>query len=284
MDEFMEVSEHFDKLAGKLARYSYRNDHTMNAVRLKIVLSILSGIKTGRLLDLGCGEAYTTNRFLDAGWDAYGHELSGALVEKARTYLKINSHDPTRICCGSATDLSRYGDESFDLVTCLGVAYYIKDQDAMYREVCRVLKPNGLFICSHQNDLFSLFTFNKYTVDFYRRNVFKDLVESDRYEKELRELLTRSQEPQVHQVGSARDSLQLYPENPLTIGGKLNSFGFLIERPLIYHGWHNVPPLIMGEEERRTSEMVDIDHTDDWRGLFMAAHFIFTATKRSRST
>lgn len=279
MSDLLKIKSHFDQLSGKLGSFSYRHEFTMNSVRLKIVLNILSGLPRGRVLDLGCGEAFTTCELLRAGWDAQGLELSHELVEGAQKYLVKNGYESDRIAEGSATDLSAYDDNSFDVVTCLGVAYYISDQERLYKEVNRVLRRGGIFICSHQNEMFSLFTFNKYTVQFFEKYIFNDEEDNPQLINKLKLLIANPEEPRKHEDGSSRDELVMYPENPLTIAEKIGKYGFELSQPIIYHGWHKLPPLLMGEAEKKASEKEDINHTTDWRSLFMAAHFLFISKR-----
>lgn len=278
--------KHFDKIAHSLREEAYANENTMNAVRLKITQSILKKYPLGNLLDIGCGGGNTTYSFLKDGWSAVGVDFSANMVKEANTYIKSKHGSDNLIKKATATDLSIFPDASFDVVLCLGVLYYVEDVDAAYKEIFRVLKPGGIFICSHQNELFDLFTFNKYTLRFFRNHVYP-LVDGEKESREIelenliKSLISFPEEPKNHDKGSSRDTVMTYPENPLTFPGKMKSYGFTVKSEPYYHGFHLMPPLTMKKEThlKVESEQKQYKLRNDWRGLFMAAHFLFEMQK-----
>ena len=280
------AEKHFDEVAHYLREESYSHKNTMNAVRLKITQNILKKYPFGNLLDVGCGGGNTTNSFLEDGWSAVGVDFSKNMVKEANTFIKSKHGSDNLIRQASATDLSVFPDASLDVVLCLGVLYYIKDVNAAYKEIFRVLKPGGIFICSHQNELFDLFTFNKYTLRFFKNHVFPLVDDGEnKHEIELenlvKSLITHPDEPKKHDKGSGRDTVLTYPENPLTFPNKMKSYGFTVKSDPHYHGFHLMPPLAMEKEThlKVESEQKQYELRNDWRGLFMAAHFLFEMQK-----
>ena len=87
-----------------------------------------------------------------------GHIVTaGDFVEHNVTEIKKKQaqnsvlHD---IYVGSATDLSRFSDESFDIVLNMGAYYHITDKEEREKsisECLRVLRPNGLLFLSYLN-------------------------------------------------------------------------------------------------------------------------------------
>lgn len=60
------------------------------------------------------------------------------------------------IYTGSALDLSRFADDSFDVVLCMGALYHLldaKDRDICIRECLRVLRPGGILVCAWESHL-----------------------------------------------------------------------------------------------------------------------------------
>jgi ubiquinone/menaquinone biosynthesis C-methylase UbiE len=280
------AQKHFDEIAHYLREEAYAHENTMNSVRLKITRSILKKYPIGNLLDIGCGGGHTTYSFLKDGWSAVGVDFSENTVKEANAFIKTQHGPDNLIQQASATDLSTFPDASLDVVLCLGVLYYIEDVNAAYKEIFRVLKPGGIFICSHQNELFDLFTFNKYTLRFFRNHVFP-LVDGEKDKREIelenlvKSLITHHDEPKKHDQGSGRDTVLTYPENPLTFPSKMKSYGFTVKSEPYYHGFHLMPPLAMKKEThlKVESEQKQYELRHDWRGLFMAAHFLFEMQK-----
>ncbi len=69
---------------------------------------------------------------------------------------------------------------SYDTVLALNVLAYLDDNSCsdFYRQAARILRIGGKLIVTHSNELFDLFTFNKYTVAFYEKHFGVEGVES----------------------------------------------------------------------------------------------------------
>ena len=113
-----------------------------------------------------------------------------------------------RIVQGGVDEFAALPSESFDIVIMMGVLQYLSDND--YREVIeavsRVLKPNGCFAATFQNAFFDLFTFNKYTIDFFLHQLVGPLVEPSQQkviEKSLSELIVNPEATIFRPTGRA---------------------------------------------------------------------------------
>ena len=122
--------------------------------------------------DAGCGAGYTTAELIKAGWDASAVDISSALAADTNKYVEEQCGKPDVAIQTPVTDLSAFPDDSFDALVCVGVLYYVEDVEQAYREFNRVLKTGGVLLVSHQNELFDLFTFNRYTRRFFSRQYF----------------------------------------------------------------------------------------------------------------
>ncbi len=98
----------------------------------------LAPLPNERVLDLGCGDGRFTARLQATGATVIGVDCSPAMVEAARSRnLIVEEADATALPFGYAT---------FDAVFSNAALHWIRDQDAMLREVRRVLRPGGRFV------------------------------------------------------------------------------------------------------------------------------------------
>lgn len=88
----------------------------------------LDRVRSGRLLDLGCG----TKPFQRPGIEWVGFDVEG---------------NPFADAVGSATSLP-FADASFDCILSTQVLEHVDDPQRMLLECARVLKPNGMLILS----------------------------------------------------------------------------------------------------------------------------------------
>ena len=278
-----DVAEHFDKIAKGHKDIAYRNPYAMNAIRLRIVHDMLNDVESGKLLDAGCGDGVPLLSFLEKGWDAYGIDQSINMVKEAQIHIEQKGYNKKRVLQKSLLDLKTFADNSFDVVTCLGVMYYVKDDVTAYKHINRILKPGGIFICSQQNELFDLFTFNKYTLRFFNNNIMPLVCneERNRLLNQMSKLITNPKEPIRHDKYSARDIVFTRAENPLIYHEKLSQYNFVIKSAPVYFGIHILPPLIMNKYSwlKEKSDHMQYELRNDWRSLFMGAHFLIKAMK-----
>jgi trans-aconitate methyltransferase len=102
------------------------------------VLEWLAAHAGERILDLGCGDGQLTQRIAASGANVQGVDASSEMADAARAR-------------GVAADVASaellpYADDSFDAVFSNAALHWVRDQDAMMREVHRVLRPGGRFV------------------------------------------------------------------------------------------------------------------------------------------
>ncbi len=100
------------------------------------------------VLDLGCGEGYFARRLKQRGAGSIrGVDVSEEMV-RAAAAREQNERLGIEFEAGDATDLSRFGDASFDLVVAVFLFNYLVLSQTRHvmREVFRVLRPGGRFV------------------------------------------------------------------------------------------------------------------------------------------
>jgi len=99
--------------------------------------------KSGRVLEVGCGNGWMLKGFADHGWTVVGVERSIQEVRHARAYLSL----PVFV-----GDLGTLRTESqFDLIVIFQVLEHVLDPVGVLRHCRRLLKPQGTLIVSVPN-------------------------------------------------------------------------------------------------------------------------------------
>ncbi|MBO5253965.1 MAG: class I SAM-dependent methyltransferase [Clostridia bacterium] len=108
-----------------------------------------------KILDVGAGAGEYSLYFARKGYAVSALELSDVNVEAFRE--KLTADDPIDLVQGNALDLSRYEDDSFDIVLLFGPLYHLHSEDDKLRcieEAKRVCKKDGrIFFAFISNDI-----------------------------------------------------------------------------------------------------------------------------------
>ncbi len=250
-----DVKTFWDDMAPEYMRNAYRYGSSPDTrypfyeTRRDRLIEILRGLKKGRCLDAGCGGGQILLPLVDGGWDAHGVDSSPQMIGFAREALKRNGHDEERATVSSVEDLSAFKDNSFDVVFSMGVIEYLNDDQErrIYQETRRVLKTGGVLIVEYINMLFDISTFNRFTVDFFRNNIFPKFFEdkkADELTERMRSLVTYPDKPDRQgKYSTTRDQVYNRIENPLTFPQRAKSLGFE-QSDLVFYRFHAVPPLL----------------------------------------
>jgi 2-polyprenyl-3-methyl-5-hydroxy-6-metoxy-1,4-benzoquinol methylase len=92
----------------------------------------------GRLLDVGASAGFFVEQALEAGFDAYGVELSTEAVAKAPANVR------DRLTVGDVNALALGGTAPFDVVTAFDLIEHVFDPVAFLQELRRVTRPGAL--------------------------------------------------------------------------------------------------------------------------------------------
>lgn len=155
-DHVRQVREFYDREAERYLGQRYGTDEPGVArpyrERMAHILELLDR-KGGDALDVGCGPGVLLASLVDHDFRVTAVDLSREMAIRARA--KVRGDRPQSITSfGTAVaDALPFKDGSFDVVTCIGVVSYWPDLDAGFRELARVLKPNGLLVIQASNKL-----------------------------------------------------------------------------------------------------------------------------------
>jgi SAM-dependent methyltransferase len=252
--------------------------------RRRLYQQFLERTRPKSVIDVGCGGGWTVLDALKLGIDARGIEPVGELQKFGTNLLQQHGHDSNRIKQDDLASLASLPSQSQDCVALLSVLPHVPRERwaEVHSHIARVLKPGGRFIAAYRNELFDLFTFNSFTVEFYDKSLWgteacQPLRQNDRLEK-LKGLITHPDVPGPYFTAAqdkAFGQLDRMKSNPLTMPAYLGEFGLNVDRTRYYH-FHCVPPILANDvsDYRDINHALELSLSDDWRGNFMAAIFM----------
>lgn len=286
---------------------SYADYYGPNApyppVHLDMVRRIVDDIAPKRLLDAGCGPASMLRHLVAQGREAYGFDLTPEMVEEARRVMSDLGVPTEHLWEGSVLEKAHFtppGESTadFDCVVCSGVLPHISHQaDGICIANLRdSLRPGGYAVVEARNELFSLFTMNRYSHElFLKRLVPVDKLreaaqaaggdEPAGIEKAFAQLegMFRTDLPPLRrgkETEPGYDEVLSRGHNPLVLREQFLKGGFKEARLAFYH-FHCLPPMVQqhAPEAYRTASLSMEADPEDWRGLFMASAFFVVARR-----
>jgi 2-polyprenyl-3-methyl-5-hydroxy-6-metoxy-1,4-benzoquinol methylase len=120
-------------------------DRNFQEIAFKDFLDMANQYKqSGRLLDVGCGIGGFVDAAQNAGWDAYGTDISPS--------IRIPQERGLKVFQGQIGDLD-LPDQYFDVITLFDVIEHISDLSILMADIHRFLRPSGgLFVVTPNLD------------------------------------------------------------------------------------------------------------------------------------
>lgn len=163
-----------------------------------------------KILDIGAGAGEYSLFFSRKGYAVSALELADSNLEAFRK--KLTPEDAVEPVQGNALDLSRYADESFDIVLLFGPLYHLHSEADRLRciaEAKRVCKAGGkLFFAFISNDMVILTMFHAHPDYFVNGDYDKETFRCDDFPfvfhtvEACRELLRKGAVKILHEVAS----------------------------------------------------------------------------------
>lgn len=269
-------------------------------VHRDILLRLLHAHGARRILDAGCGSASFMRYLLDDDRQVFGFDLTPEMVDEGKKVLQHHGTDPRRLWVGSVTDPAAYvmpgekqgGDSpAYDAVICSGVMPHIlpEQEPAVLDNLAHCLRPGGLLLLEARNELFALFTQNRFTSEFLRKRCIQEdsLLEKAGEETsavrqaldDFSSLMRMDLPPQRTGVASNYDEMLSRTHNPFELLPALEKAGFQQLQPHFYH-YHCLPPMLAAAApEFFKAQSIAMENPQDWRGYFMASAFIVSGTR-----
>jgi ubiquinone/menaquinone biosynthesis C-methylase UbiE len=159
MEAKEEIKEYWEERARENANspQATTNDIYLRKLELSNIIETINsfGLHAGaRVLDVGCGDGYTTHDVAQALSDLcfLGVDYSASMIENARRQLALRTDLQKRLTfkVGDATNLKEAcGDETFDVVTtdrCLINLTLLESQSQAIEQIAEHTKPGGHYI------------------------------------------------------------------------------------------------------------------------------------------
>ena len=254
-----------------------------NLIRLKMLLKKLKDTNSKTILDVGCGTCAPMIILLKEGFSVKGCDFSDEMIKIGKSQLENEGFDSNLIFQADVENDSTLPNEKFDTIFALGVFPHLIDESLSLRNLKKRLSPNGKLYIEFRNELFSLFSLNKYTLDLFVNKILDFNSIPNNIQKDLITFYTNMfqiEKPIQNNSGklSYDDILARY-RNPLTIENDLFKInGLKIDNILFYH-FHALPPIFFKKYENFFKQKsLEIEKPDDWRGNFMASAFVVEAS------
>ncbi len=156
------------------------------------------------------------------------------------------------------------------------------DEEKALQNLRKRLNRNGRVFIEFRNELFAMFSSNKYSIDF----ILNKMLNFNSYPTEIQTAMLEfySKVYGVEKTKVKPDGKILYDDilarfrNPLTIEHDLFSKnGFVLQNIHFYH-YHALPPVFSEKfQEFFKEKSIQLEKPNDWRGNFMASAFVAEA-------
>lgn len=251
------------------------------------------------VLDAGCGPASFLRGITDLDADLYGFDLTPQMIAEARRVLEPHGVPSRRLWEGSVLDPSAFDcpgepQKGFGAVVCGGVLPHIPvaADEVVIGNLHDAVAPGGVVVIEARNQLFGLFTMNRYSHELFRDR----LVDAEALRAQARpeeragleqaldglEAMFRTDLPPVragYEDEPGYDEVLSRTHNPLVLAETMRSAGFVGVRTLYYH-YHPLPPMLEAHAPdlfRRAA--LAMEDPEDWRGLVMASAFLLVGIR-----
>jgi SAM-dependent methyltransferase len=157
------VKDYFDRNAAAWVEGAYAggSKFPVGPERVRLAIEgVAPAMREGAALaDLGCGGGQLCIHAARLGWSATGVDVAPGMIEEATRA----AGDLSVRFIESPYDASGLESGAFDAVTALGLIEYLPDDDGLFAEAGRLLRPGGSLAVSCRNRLYNVLSANRYT-------------------------------------------------------------------------------------------------------------------------
>ena len=288
-----EVVSHYDASA---PTYSQQYDaskiltsaeYPANYFRLQKIKERVSDLGIKSIFELGIGDGSPITEMGKMGLRVGGCDFSEGMLKVARSQFVDNGLDPDLLTFGDIQDSSSLeaalATGPYEAVMALGVLPHVRSESDAVTNMSRFIEPGGTMFLQFRNSMLSLFSFNRYTMEFVMDDLLRDAPQEIKaiVEADLQGRLAMDKPPL--RTGTAEapgyDEILAKFHNPFELSTLGESLGF---KDLRFHwyNYHVTPPMLSGAAGQlfRTAG-IEFEGSDNWRGMFLCSAGVIEATK-----
>lgn len=101
-------------------------------------------------IDVGCGAGHYITELKRRGVNIFGSDISKKMIEVTRRNNNKAQLSVDKLLCADCQVLP-FPDKAFDVVFCIGVLSYVSDEHAIFKEMKRIVKEDGLIVFNVPN-------------------------------------------------------------------------------------------------------------------------------------
>jgi 2-polyprenyl-3-methyl-5-hydroxy-6-metoxy-1,4-benzoquinol methylase len=241
-----------------------------NSFRYELILDFLKNQPKGKILDAGCGPGLMTRTLQKQGWDVTACDYSEGMIATSKKKA-VEENLPDVYHHLSLQELSKLNDK-FEIVILNGVLPYIsvEEEEKVFDEIKKVLKPGGFLIASHYNLYFDIFGMDKWSVPAIVENILQPSGLPNDELKKADELITSVLKNPDHVLDKEK-TMKL--EDPIGYKEKLKAFGFE-EFDQAYYNLFYLPAKFEAEQNQDIREELERKLRRDPKGLLLYRTFV----------
>jgi hypothetical protein len=251
-------------------------DYPANDFAFDIAIPAMQSDQAERIIEVGIGHGSAIKRLTESGFDVVGFDNRPDRVDESRARMAELGLGEERVLEADIVDPQSYAQlgDGFGGLVALGVLPYADDPVAMLRNMRGLIEPGSQVFIEFRNSLFSLFTFNRLTLDFIVDDLLADVpsVWRERVVEQLKPKLDMERPPaSVH----ARNF-----HNPFEVPALFTEAGFteVAIHPFHYHA--ALPSVADADLAGFNEASMALEHeTSGWRGLFLCSAFLVQARR-----
>jgi SAM-dependent methyltransferase len=281
---------YYDEYYGEKAPYP--------PVHRDLLIRLLKEHSPKMVLDAGCGPASFLRDITNLDFELYGFDLTPEMVDEGKRVFEKKGISSERIWEGSVlmkkdfqnpTELT----STYDAAVCVGVLPHIPENSdqVVLQNLHESLNPGGLALVEARNQWFALFTLNRYSFEFFekeliRKDLLKDKIDAD--EEEFKSALEEMKQQFRMDLPPIRKGKQDEPgydevlsrtHNPVELKQQMEQAGFQNVNLHFYH-FHCLPPMFASRFPEKFNQIsLLMEDSQDWRGYFMASAFVVSGVK-----